>query len=645
MKKIFSNLSIDDINQYLAKALRDKPVNVFKLFLIKEKGTKLSVTVAPRSEYLGRYHGLHPEFSEEALKCFLFKKQMIDSNSFWEAIFDLKRSDGSELMDLIMSKDTSDSFGDLSFLKRILLGRSILQMSLNYGFVVDVPDRATLERFENDLERICKEHGTDKNLFLNSKHEDKDKDSKIKLLGIWPDFLIRSIGEIYGLDFDGDNNCLKLVVGDEKKLLNERLFKNVLSYKQSEYHQFVGNGSYYSGVMPRVMGVNYKDRQTSNDIIRHLSFSVCLTTYATVEMMDNSRILLHPFFSCNHNKKQLLMNQFDDYEDSLQKQYLFSDEKNLSEMDKLNAYLSSSYNTHTIAVSCNLKTVDHYLVAAQRDLKSIDAGEFYCSANGQSEFVDRHVNFYKESVFEDLPSMYYDSDFRVDFNNELRREVIAELGVTALDSEWDYVGVSYLAMDRSENIKKEVREFKRRMHFNVLALNKTPLSFTDVVNNQRYATERFENSRVIGIQTVLISGIMDLLSQMLSFCYHWLNRNKSNLFVTVFFFSFLLSRLDSQDEANIALGLSHLIDMVLLVGYFIFLSISFFKDLKFKRIKIIKRIYCPFFIKNSKLNSEKLLEKISSRGLRKSLDFHGIFILMYLLTIREECISSTYFKG
>lgn len=124
-----------------------------------------------------------------------------------------------------------------------------------------------------------------------------------------------------------------------------------------------------------------------------------------------------------------------------------------------------------------------FLIVAQRDEKSIDAGEFYSSANGQSEFMDKHVSFYKESVFEDLPSMNYNSDYRVDLNNEIRREVIAELGITALNSEWDYLGVSYLAINQEKNKNDQGKPTKRRMHFNVLTSNKTSLDFKAVVAN------------------------------------------------------------------------------------------------------------------------------------------------------------------
>lgn len=45
---------------------------------------------------------------------------------------------------------------------------------------------------------------------------------------------------------------------------------------------------------------------------------------------------------------------------------------------------------------------------------------------------------------------------------------------------------------------------KRRMHFNVLALNKTPLNYIEVKKNQSYATERLENEEIIGFKPILI---------------------------------------------------------------------------------------------------------------------------------------------
>ena len=118
--------------------------------------------------------------------------------------------------------------------------------------------------------------------------------------------------------------------------------------------------------------------------------------------------------------------------------------------------------------------------------------------------MDKH-DLYKESVFEDLPSMNYNSDYRVDLNNEIRREVIAELGITALNSEC-YLGVSYLAINQ-KRINDQGKPTKRRMHFNVLTTNKTSLDFKSVVANQKHATENFENSKVVGIQTILWNSI------------------------------------------------------------------------------------------------------------------------------------------
>ena len=87
-----------------------------------------------------------------------------------------------------------------------------------------------------------------------------------------------------------------------------------------------------------------------------------------------------------------------------------------------------SFNTHTIAVSANIETVDDYLLFGKREIKSIDAGKYYCSVNGQSEFLDENVSFYRTSVYEDLPTMDYNSKYSIDIENEISREAIEEIG-------------------------------------------------------------------------------------------------------------------------------------------------------------------------------------------------------------------------
>ena len=65
----------------------------------------------------------------------------------------------------------------------------------------------------------------------------------------------------------------------------------------------------------------------------------------------------------------------------------------------INGYLQRSINSNTIAVSANLVSRDGCLIAAVRDGSSIDSNTGYCSANGQTEFRDNFVTFYRNSVY------------------------------------------------------------------------------------------------------------------------------------------------------------------------------------------------------------------------------------------------------
>lgn len=236
-----------------------------------------------------------------------------------------------------------------------------------------------------------------------------------------------------------EENRLYFVVKQSQYDIQQNNLYNVLAFNDIENYTYVGEGYYYSGVMSRVMKVEYKDNQASNALIKQIRFYVCKTTYATVDMMDNTSILQHPFFneSLHNRNTRSLMIEFDHHEDRCHLNLYHSKPGAENERLLLNDYLRQSFNTHTIAVSYNIKTADGYYIAAKRNTNCIDTGEYYCAANGQSEFIDKHASFYQESVFEDMPTMVYDSEYRVDLNNELRREVIAELGISSLNSEWN----------------------------------------------------------------------------------------------------------------------------------------------------------------------------------------------------------------
>ena len=139
---------------------------------------------------------------------------------------------------------------------------------------------------------------------------------------------------------------------------------------------------------------------------------------------------------------------FYQYEDHVQKQYLHKRTKKEpnqrkqeeEEIKRINKYLRYSINTHTIAISANITTDDKFLLISERAAQSIDGDEYYCSANGQSEFRDKNVDFYAKSVLEDLPTMDFDSNYRIDLNGEMNRETVAELGISQFQNEWTYYG-------------------------------------------------------------------------------------------------------------------------------------------------------------------------------------------------------------
>ncbi|GGA98225.1 hypothetical protein ERX37_04545 [Macrococcus hajekii] len=162
----------------------------------------------------------------------------------------------------------------------------------------------------------------------------------------------------------------------------------------------------------------------------------------------------------------------------------------------MNQYLSQSFNTHTLAVSANIVTSDGYLLIAKRSSGSIDSNTYYCSVNGQSEFYDENVQFYQNSVYEDLPTMHFDKNNRIDFSHEMSREAIAELGIYHLKDQWNIIGLSYLSINNNNRPIK-----KRRMHFNLLMENQTDQTFKDIYDKKDSQTESFEHDDLLGFKT------------------------------------------------------------------------------------------------------------------------------------------------
>lgn len=658
MNSSFTKYSLQDINKDLNEMLKEDNINVFKVFALKDE-SKLSVTLSPLPEFKDQYHGLHPRFDEGKLKEFLSSEPINEPAMFWdkvsklqsEAQYESKIKYGCDFKYFnIISQDIEADEKERKIididhqLESILFGRSILRMASHFGYEIYCSDEKTINDFCNKVISICDSLGYEHKMFISTSDEGKNY---VNLMNIWPSCLIDKITLEYDLLL-GEKGELKLEPNNSQINKENNLLRQVLCHKKMNYFKLLNDAVYYSGVMPQVMEIECNDGLSANSNIKYLTFKVARTTYATVDMMSNPSTINHPFFMADKEKRDLMI-KFDHYEDYVQAKFLHKNTFNTQsanslidaekdEINKLNNYLRHSMNTHTIAVSTNLITADNYLIAAKRSNKSIDSNVYYCSANGQSEFMDKDVSFYKESVFEDLPSMDYHSEYRVDLNNEIRREVIAELGITSVNPEWNYYGASYLCKNNfvgkayeAITIEDSGSVKERRMHFNVLSSNKTTLNFEDVVKSQKHATENFENANLIGLKTIVDKNIKEMFLRIFKLTYSWIEKNKSRVFLLLFFANYLLLKgnLNEMDPQNI-------VEVLLLLIYLILTVYEIIKSRKIKRIQRKKRIYLPKYKADSIPNMIKILNKVSKSKSETIHNYHGIFLIMYIMYFMEQ---------
>ncbi len=158
------------------------------------------------------------------------------------------------------------------------------------------------------------------------------------------------------------------------------------------------------------------------------------------------------------------------------------------------------------------------------------------------------------------------------------------------------------------------------------------MDFKSVVANQKHATENFENSKVVGIQTILFGTLSELILKTIKFIYKWINENKSRMFLLLFFLSVVVSKNRSSD-----LNMQNIVDISLLMVYFLLSTYEYFKNRKLRKLKFVKRFYLPHYMRKQDFNAIKLFNKLSKiRYTSKRLTFHGIFIIMYMLTLIHE---------
>ncbi|AGY82824.1 hypothetical protein [Carnobacterium inhibens] len=550
MKDIFKDYSLEQFNSDINGLIKDEAVNNIKLFAATDEA-KISVVLKPIDDK-NFYYGLHPCFSSEKMIDLLFKSKITTGYDFWRVIF--KEQIENNWFKISKFKHFDNSFNiEQSELETILLGKSILQMASHFGFRFQCKDTVA-EELKGLLARFWREETTDSKYNTNKHYFSKEKTffcqsgknqkgTYIDFLGFWPKVIIDKLDKEIHIRIDnnvepGELSIEKII---ESKLKSKKYItlnelygmsnKSTNLFSEDKFKLRDGN-IYYSGTMPRVTEIKYVTDHPSSEQIKYLIMHVERTTFATVDCMDNPMIMLHPLFGEWYKGRPLydFLLDFDRYEDKMQSEYLYkqkeddnvnqtvSEEKEnenkyqtvyeKKEIENINDYLERSFNTHTVAVSANLETADHYLLVGKRGKGTIDDGEYYCSVNGQSEFNDENVSFYQDSVYEDLPTLDFNSKKRLDLNNEIQRETIAELGISMFEQDWQYYGVSYLSINNKKNdVKSDGESYenaskvsKRRMHFNVLTYNKSYSNFEEVYTNHENVTEKFENSLIEGIR-------------------------------------------------------------------------------------------------------------------------------------------------
>jgi len=274
---------------------------------------------------------------------------------------------------------------------------------------------------------------------------------------------------------------------------------------------------FYSGVLLKALEINKQKYNFENDGVSNYQLIYERSSFATVCAFDDNYVN-HPLLKESRKK----LDKFFSYDDVC-KLRLFEKLSIKSVDDEqilayVNEYMKCSYNVNQIGVSSNIKTSKKELLFGLRASKNIDEGALYPSVNGNAEVYDEDVQFYNNSVYEDLPTVYLHKK-RSDLLGEIAREAYGELNMTSAKESWSCYG-----MIISGNLPADQgSSSNRRCHFNVLFENTVDETFDEIKNRYRKASEAFENKNFAAIVIKyyktrfhsLLGGIISFLQRLL----------------------------------------------------------------------------------------------------------------------------------
>ena len=446
------------------------------------------------------YHGLAPAFTAEAVKLLIQKGGFRNIGTLLSFLKKYK-----SYYNWVFPVESSASYGIEEFYIY-----TIIKMAGHFGYKFTFKNKETLNAFEDTIkeDNSCFIDGVTYSLagnvltFIGGPCDE--------MLSLLDNFSFTSDGAI----------CLKGAAGSYSFSLFYELQKEDGAFI---HPHMLGNNSYYSGVIARLMKIDAPSSpEDGNNNIRVMRLFTGRTTFATLDAFDYGNLVTHPLLRFplegdEHSIADTVRKvRKEEYERmSLLFSYDNSKEEGQSHartlLNLINRYLSSSINSNTIAVSANLTTRDGCLIGAVRNRSSIDTGTCYCSSNGQMEFRDNLVTFYRNSVYVDLPSLSVpkglDAQYeRLDFTKEIERETIAELNTSHFSATWRYYGISVLGVVNRIGDGSGAT----RLHFNVLSENTLLDDFIDVCEFRNEATESFENNRLIGLKPVKLSAFISV---------------------------------------------------------------------------------------------------------------------------------------
>ena len=251
---------------------------------------------------------------------------------------------------------------------------------------------------------------------------------------------------------------------------------------------------FYSGVLLKALEINKQKYNFENNGISNYQLTYERSSFATVCAFDDNYID-HPLLKESRSR----LTAFFDYDDTC-KLRLFEQLSKTGIDDEqilacVNEYIKHSYNVNQIGVSSNIKTPKNEILFGLRASKNIDDGLLYPSVNGNAEVYDENVQFYSNSVYEDLPTVYLHKK-RSDLLGEIAREAYGELNMVSTKESWSCHGIVI-----SGNLPKTGKESsaKRRCHFNVLFENNVDETLEEIKIRYKKASESFENKNFAAI--------------------------------------------------------------------------------------------------------------------------------------------------